>query len=183
MNFKNDDEYVKWKKEWKKTGEVSPKEEFVMWDIDSAYLQEDETIEYTDRPSMLSCLFSYIWVGLMVFFLIIALLKAAPVSMLIPVVVFMLPSIYFILKKLSTRYAISNKGLLIRIGIITNSIKTVPFKHITSIEVKEDISGKICHYAHILIDTSGTGREIEMRWNYVRAAHKVKKLIDKHLVN
>jgi uncharacterized membrane protein YdbT with pleckstrin-like domain len=97
-------------------------------------------------------------------------------------VVFALPGIYVILKRLSTRYAISNKGLLTRAGIITTSIKTVPYKHVTSIEVEETIIGKMFRYAHLLIDISGSGKEIEFRWKYVGAAHKVKKLIEKHVV-
>jgi uncharacterized membrane protein YdbT with pleckstrin-like domain len=71
--------------------------------------------------------------------------------------------------------------LIKRTGIITNSIKTVPYKHITSIEVKETILGRIFRYSHLLIDTSGSGAAIEFRWDYVGAAHKVKKLIEKHV--
>ncbi len=38
-----------------------------MWGISSNYLQSDETIEYIDSPSKwsLSCILSYIWVGIM----------------------------------------------------------------------------------------------------------------------
>lgn len=92
-----------------------------------------------------------------------------------------LPAIYVILKRLSTRYAISTRGLLERTGIITTSVKTVPFKHITAIEVKETIAGKIFSYAHLLIDTSGSGHAVELCWKYVNAAHKVKRQIEKHV--
>ena len=162
-----------------------------MWDIHSKYLQRDETIEYTDRPSMLSCIFAYIWAGFMMFGAIMMLIVGitagddtdmASMSPIVLIYVFLaLPAFYVILKRLSTRYAISNRGLLKRRGIITTSIKTVPFKHITSIEVKETIAGKIFRYAHLLIDTSGSGQAIEFRWNYVNVAHKVKKLIEKHV--
>lgn len=157
-----------------------------MWDIDSKYLQKDETIEYTDRPSVLSCLLSYIWVGMMFTSIIGNTIGDTNVARIGPIVLIggfllALPGIYFILKRLSTRYAISNRGLLKRTGIITNNIKTVPFKHITSIEVKETIIGKIFRYATLLIETSGSGQAIEFRWNYIGAAHKVKKLIEKHV--
>jgi uncharacterized membrane protein YdbT with pleckstrin-like domain len=163
-----------------------------MWDIESKYLQKDETIEYTDRPNMLSCIFSYVWVGLMAFNAIMMLIESIVTDntpngpsirpIVLIYVVFALPGIYVILKRLSTRYAISNKGLLTRTGIITTSIKTVPYKHVTSIEVEETIIGKMFRYAHLLIDISGSGKEIEFRWKYVGAAHKVKKLIEKHVV-
>jgi uncharacterized membrane protein YdbT with pleckstrin-like domain len=169
-------------------------ENFIMWDINTKYLQKDETIEYTDRPRMLSlsCIISYIWVGLMalmvftsiMFFITSALDKAIVTSMHLMIfvyVIFALPGVYVILKRLSTRYAISNRGLIKKTGIITNSMKTVPFKHITSIEVKESILGKIFRYADLLIETSGSGQAIEFHWDYVVAAHKVKKLIEKHI--
>jgi uncharacterized membrane protein YdbT with pleckstrin-like domain len=162
-----------------------------MWDIDSKYLQKEETIEYTDRPSMLSCILSYIWVGLMAFTLLMLLIgsiysgdtnvASMRLGMVSIYVLLALPGIYVIFKRLSTRYAISNRGLIKRTGIITNSIKTVPYKHITSIEVKETILGRIFRYSHLLIDTSGSGAAIEFRWDYVGAAHKVKKLIEKHV--
>lgn len=161
-----------------------------MWAIDSKYLQKDEIIEYTDRPSMLSCVFSFIWVGLMAFtsvtMLIISITvvdkDAASMRPMVLIYVFLaLPGIYIILKRLSTRYAISNRGLLRRTGIITNNIKTVPFKHITAIEVKETLMGRIFRYSHLFIETSGSGQAIEFRWDYVGAAHKVKKLIEKHV--
>ncbi len=158
-----------------------------MWDIKSKYLQEDEMIEYSDRPSMLSCIFAYIWAGFVIFGAMVSLIEGIPyytnmTSTLLYSLLLALPAIYDILRRLSTRYAISNRCLLKRVGIITTSIKTVPFKHITSVEVKETIVGKIFRYAHLLIDTSGSGEAIEFRWNYVKVAHDVKKLIEKHLV-
>jgi uncharacterized membrane protein YdbT with pleckstrin-like domain len=159
-----------------------------MWEVESKYLQKDETIEYTDRPSMLSCIFPYIWVGLMAFTSIMMLIitvgdksESSTSLMVFSYLLLALPGIYVILKRLSTRYAISNRGLLKRTGIITNNIKTVPFKHITSIEVKETILGKIFRYADLLIETSGSGQAIEFHWDYVGAAHNVKKLIEKHV--
>lgn len=162
-----------------------------MWDIDTKYLQKDEIIEYVDRPSMVSCIFSYIWVGLMALSLIslIAMwsIHQDEISFLtFPIVMYSflaLPGIYVIFSRLSTRFAISNRGLIKRSGIFTTNLKTVPFKHITSIEVKETIIGKMLRYAHLLIDTSGSGQAIELRWDYVGAAHKVKRLIEKNVVN
>lgn len=158
-----------------------------MWDINLDYLQKDETLEYSDRPSMLSCIFSYVWTGFMVFYAVMIFIASVRSDtsgmgfMSLLFILFALPAVYFILKTLSTRYAVSNKGVLKRTGIVTASIKTVPFKHITSVEVKETIMGKIFRYAHLLIDTSGSGQSVEFRWNYVNAAHKVKKLIEKRL--
>jgi uncharacterized membrane protein YdbT with pleckstrin-like domain len=157
-----------------------------MWDINSKNLQSDETIKYTDQPSMLSCIISYIWVCFLLIGFVGNIIGAGNEtdrnsSSLWVFMLFSLPAIYIILKRLSTRYVITTRGLLKRVGIITTSVKTVSFKHITSIEVKETIVGKIFGYAHLLIDTSGSGQGIEFKWKYVKGAHKVKKLIEKHI--
>ena len=128
------------------------------WDINSKYLQKDEIIEYTDRPSMFSCILAYIWAGFMIFgaimMFIISITTEDNTDMtgtgMVLYVFLALPAIYVILKRLSTCYAISNKGVLKRTGIITTTIKTVPFKNITSIKVKKTIAGKIFGYAHLL---------------------------------
>ncbi|MDI6808276.1 MAG: PH domain-containing protein [Candidatus Eisenbacteria bacterium] len=157
-----------------------------MWDIDPKYLQKDETIEYVDRPSMLSCVFAYGWAGLMIItgisvFIAGMIAKNGMVFMSLIYFILALPAVLFILNKLSTRYAISNRGLLTRTGIITTSVKTVPFKHVTSIEIKENILGKMFRCGQLLIDTSGSGRAVELRWNYIKTAHQVKKLIESHI--
>jgi len=161
-----------------------------MWNLDSKHLQNDEVIEYIDHPNMLSCILSYIWVGFIAFdvitILISSFIKSNPtetMSMILACIALASPGIYIILKRLSTRYAISNRRLLSRTGIITNNIKSVSFKHITSIEVKESMLGKIFKYAHILIETSGSGQAIESEWKFVTSAYKVKKLIEAHVDN
>lgn len=81
-----------------------------MWDINTKYLQKDEMIEYTDRPRMLSlsCIFSYIWIGLMALMVFTSIMvfimsageKTIVTSMRLMVfvyVIFALLSIYVIL--------------------------------------------------------------------------------------
>jgi uncharacterized membrane protein YdbT with pleckstrin-like domain len=160
-----------------------------MWDIQEKYLQKDEKVEYSDKPSKFSCFFSYAWVGLMLFSTIMMSLTDAFAqdqkedlsSITISYFIMAIPGIYIILKRLSTRYAITNKGLITRMCIITNNVKTVPFKHITSIEVKESILGRIFRYSHLLVDTAGSGVGIEQKWKFVSTAHKVKRLIETKL--
>lgn len=156
-----------------------------MWEIEKKYLQDDETIEFTDRPSKLSCILSYIWGGLMAFGVFMVLLisitsdEANGIGVMALLYFAMaMPAIIIILKRYSTYYAITNKGAIVRTGILTTSIKTVPFKHITSTEVFETIAGRVFRYAHVSIDTSGSGKGVELRWNFTKSAHKVKKIID-----
>jgi uncharacterized membrane protein YdbT with pleckstrin-like domain len=100
---------------------------------------------------------------------------------LVILVVAALPALYVILKRLSTYYAITNKGLIQRKGIIITNIKSVPFEHIISTRIKETIGGKIFHYAHLIIDISGSGKTVELKWNYLTGVHSAKKLIEIHI--
>lgn len=170
-----------------------------MWKIDSKYLQSDEQLEYADRPSRLSCITAYIWFGLIMLFLLVSLIAIiigiiSPVSrtavlqfledygyLLVILVVAALPALYVILKRLSTYYAITNKGLIQRKGIIVTNIKSVPFEHIISTRIKETIRGKIFRYANLIIDISGSGRAVELKWNYLTGVHSAKKLIEMHI--
>ncbi|TAL16984.1 PH domain-containing protein [bacterium] len=152
-----------------------------MWDIDTKHLQSDEIIEFQDKPSVMSCIFSYVWIGLMLLSFIALLSMQSKDEMRgMPLVYLVLasPAIYIVFSRLSTRYALTNRGLLTRTGIITTSVKSVPFKFVTSTEIKETIIGKIFNYASVIIDTAGSGKSIEVDWKYLRSAHRVKKLID-----
>jgi uncharacterized membrane protein YdbT with pleckstrin-like domain len=93
----------------------------------------------------------------------------------------MLPALIYVFRRIATRYAITNKGLIRRTGVLTTNTKSVPFTHITSVHAKESMLGKLFHHGTLLIDTSGSGRGIEERWNFVKGVHRVKKLIEKHI--
>lgn len=163
-----------------------------MWDIDKKYLQNDEVIEYEDKPSKISCIVAYIWIG----FLALPTLgvfasnvsrsdKDTPVTFyfLIFILILVSPALLIILKRYSTRYAITNLGIVTRTGIITTNVKTIPFKFITSSEVNEGIVGKVLNYATVKIDTAGSGKAIELQWEYLSSAHNVKKMIDSKILN
>ena len=158
-----------------------------MWDIDRKYLQSDERIEYTDQPTRSSCAISYVWAGGMLFMFLVSLGGCivagtmAVIPVLLVYIVLATPALVSILKRMSTRYAITSCGLIIRKGVFTDNVKTVPFKHITSVEVTENTVGRIFRYASLIIETSGSGKAIELRWDYVGAAHNVKKLIEQHV--
>jgi uncharacterized membrane protein YdbT with pleckstrin-like domain len=151
-----------------------------MWDIDSKHLQKDEKIEFQDVPSIMSCIFSCLWIAFMLLITILSfVIGNAEIRFNIIIFgVFTLPAIYIVLTRLSTKYAISNRNLLTRTGILTTSLKSVPFKFVTSTEVKENILGKIFNYANVNIDTAGSGKSVEVNWMYLKSAHKVKKLIE-----
>lgn len=155
------------------------------WDINKNYLQKDEEIEYIALQNIFRYIIWYLLFFLQGLSYIVMLFYSNEISdisggMFVNVIWISFFS-YHILKRLSTRYAITNRGVLKKTGIFTNSVKTVPFRHITSIEVRETLFGKVLDYSSLLIDTSGSGLFVEFRWDYISSAHTVKKIIEKHV--
>lgn len=143
-----------------------------MGQINPEYLQKDETIEFTDRPSMASfiCIIAYLWTfvmlltTIMIFF--VCLSPDTDKTMMVMSLVYLilaLPSIYLILATAVTRFAITNKGIVTKTGIFVTKVKTVNYNHITSVSLKGTIFGKLLHYASLLIDTSGSGSSIDLK--------------------
>ena len=54
-------------------------------------------------------------------------------------------------------------------------------KYITSIDVKETIIGKIFHYAHLQVYTSGGGGLSDLAWKYLKNPYEVKSIIERKL--
>ena len=149
-----------------------------MWEIEQKSLQNGEVIEFVDEPSLMSCILAYVWLAFMILPSIAMLFSPETRFMVFIYLAMASPAIYVILVRMSTKYGITNRGLVTRTGIITTNVKSVPYKFVTSTEIKETIIGKMFNYANVIIDTAGSGKNIEANWRYLRSAHKVKKLID-----
>ncbi|MDO8726627.1 MAG: PH domain-containing protein [Candidatus Methanoperedens sp.] len=135
-----------------------------MWTIDD-HIQKDENILYTGSPE---------WIG---FFWLFVLALITIFTVIIPIILIVL--IY--LTKSSTIYAITNKRVIGRSGIISEDFKSSTFKHITSLRVKQGIVGKLFGFGNIIIDTSGSGLGVEFIWRYVNNPVQVKNEIEKHI--
>ncbi len=135
-----------------------------MWTIDN-HIQRDENIIFTGSPAWIE----YFW------FFVIALITIY--TIIIPIIVVVI--IY--LTKSSTIYAITNKRVIGRSGIISEDFKSSTFKHITSLRVKQGIIGKLFNFGNITIDTSGSGFGVEFIWRYVNNPVQVKNEIEKHI--
>lgn len=135
-----------------------------MWTIDN-HIQKDENILYTGSPT---------WIG---FFWGFVLAIITIWTIIIPIIV--IGIIY--LNKSSMKYAITNKRVIGREGIVSEDFKSSTFKHITSIRVKQGIIGKIFNFGDIIINTSGTGSGFEFIWHYVKNPVQVKNIIEQHI--
>ena len=135
-----------------------------MWTIDN-HIQKDENILYTGSPA---------WLG---FFWGLVLAIITIWTIIIPIIV--IGIIY--LNKSSMKYAITDKRVIGRTGIVSEDFKSSTFKHITSMRVQQGIIGKIFNFGNIIIDTSGTGSGFEFIWLHVKNPVQVKNIIEQHI--
>lgn len=135
-----------------------------MWELDR-HLQKDEKIVYEGKP---------VWFGY-ILWLILAIITIY--SILLPILIIS----YVFLSMTSTRYALTNKRIIARYGIISEDFKSSSFKHITSVRVTQSFIGRIFGFGDIIIDTSGSGSGREFIWRYVQKPVDVKNNIEQYI--
>lgn len=137
---------------------------FEVWTLDE-HIQTDEKITYLGSPAWIG----YFWAFVLALFTIW--------TIIIPI--FIIGIIYLL--KSSTLYAITNKRVIGRRGIISEDFKSSTFKHITSLRVKQGIIGKMFNFGNIIVDTSGSGQSVDFVWRFVNNPVQVKNEIEKHI--
>lgn len=56
-------------------------------------------------------------------------------------------------------YYVEGDSLIVQSGLITKSVKNIPFSKIQTIDYEQNIIHKICNVVQVKIDTAGTGKE------------------------
>jgi uncharacterized membrane protein YdbT with pleckstrin-like domain len=135
-----------------------------MWEIEK-HLQQDEKIEYQGGP---------VWAGYWILFLLALLLIW---TIIIPILIV----VFIVMHKESSKFIITNKRVAARIGILSETFKSVSYKHITSMKVKQGIVGKMFNFGHVAIDTAGSGTRVEMQLGSIEDPVKIKNMIESHI--
>jgi len=135
-----------------------------MWELDK-HFRKNEVKFYEGNPTWIGY-----WKGLIIgliltFFLGIGIIILGLIA----------------LKRTSTKYAITDKRIIGRSGIISEDFKSITFKHVTSVGVRQGIIGKIFNFGNVIIDTAGSGHGVDFIWTYVKEPIKVKNMIEKHI--
>jgi uncharacterized membrane protein YdbT with pleckstrin-like domain len=142
-----------------------------VWTIDE-HIQKDEKILYIGSPA---------WIGYFTNPALFWLLFLGFVFALITIWTIIIPIFLIVisyLSKSSTIYAITDKRVIGRQGIISENFKSLTFEHITSIRVKKGILGKMFDFGDIIMYPSGMNR---MYWGYVKNPVQVKNEMEKHI--
>lgn len=139
-----------------------------MWEIDQ-HFQEGEKILYQGNPDWAG----YIWGFIFVLLFTLGGFPSIIFSLLILGVI--------ALKRLSTKYVITNKRVVGRYGILSEDLKSSTFKHITSVRVKQSVLNKPFNIGNIIVDTAGSGAGVEFVWHAVKNPVQVKNQIEKQI--
>ncbi len=143
-----------------------------MWEID-LHLQKKEKVIYEGTPSWI-----IYWFQIFIAIILIGVFYDV-FSFFAWIGFFLL--VWVILKKFSTKFIVTNKRIIDREGILSEHVHSVTFKHVTSVGISIGIIDKIFSIGTIIIDTSGTGTDIELTWEGVSDPIKVKRIIEKKI--
>ena len=155
------------------------------WNL-KKHLQKGEKIIYEGTPKWIGYFWGFILALITIptgiimtyyfswyyFTLIIVLTVVIPIIIVLRI----------ILSKLSTKYAITNKRVIARRGILSENFKSSTFKHITSLGAKQGIIGKIFNFGNIIVNTSGSGGSADFVWKYVENHVKIKNKMEKRII-
>lgn len=91
------------------------------------------------------------------------------------------PLIVGALRKYSTRYGLTDQRILESRGIMSADIKSSTYRHVTSVHVKQTFWGRLFDYGDLIIDSMGTGNDVEFIWKHVKDPLHVKNIIESYV--
>ena len=84
---------------------------------------------------------------------------------------------YVHLKRSATEYAVSNKRVVIKVGILSRKTDEVRPEAIEAVTINQGITGRLLNFGDCIIRGRGVGN---LRMSYVRDPLKVKRTIEQH---
>lgn len=135
-----------------------------MWELNK-HLQPKEKIIFEENPAYIGFFWLFVFAVLFIWTIVIPILIVLMVVLTVS----------------STKYALTNKRVIGRFGILSEDFKSATPKFITSIEVQQSITGKIFNFGTISIETAGSGQKVDFKWRYVKDPITVKNKIEKYI--
>lgn len=93
----------------------------------------------------------------------------------------LIPLIVGSFKKYSTRYGLTDQRILESHGVLAADVKSSTYRHVTSVHVKQTFWGRLFDYGDLVIDSMGTGTDVEFTWKHVKDPLHVKNIIESYV--
>jgi uncharacterized membrane protein YdbT with pleckstrin-like domain len=142
--------------------------------------EQNEQVIYEGRPSWRSILGFYI-VGLVVAVVagaIALLVSGGGLGVAVGVGVFVLILIVGWLKRLSTRYTITDRRLAIKRGIIARSVEEARVERVQNVTVKQGILERILQVGTVDFDTASNRADDTFQFRGIAQPEKITRLVD-----
>ncbi len=139
-----------------------------MWSVEK-YLMEDEYIIFEKNPTW----FAY----LPLYFSILLFLPLVFIFPFFAFLIILFLYLMIILDQKSTKYVLTNRNLMKRSGIISESLFSVRLEEITSLAVQQSTIGKIIDHGDLIVDSRGTGDHYEFILKKIKKPEEVRRII------
>jgi uncharacterized membrane protein YdbT with pleckstrin-like domain len=122
-------------------------------------LHEGEQVVFEGRPSWRALLSVYIGgtVGAVLIGVIVALIAGAGLGVAVGVALFVIVLVVGFLKRLGTRYMLSNQRLIIRRGLLAKRVQQTRVDRIQNVNTEQRLLERVLRVGTVDFDTAGTG--------------------------
>jgi uncharacterized membrane protein YdbT with pleckstrin-like domain len=121
-------------------------------------LHPGEQIVFQGRPIWRSILSFYItgFIGAVVIGVVVALITSTTTGVLVFLVLFALDVLVGFIRRISTRYTITNQRLRIERGILAKHVQQTRIERVQNVNTNQTVVGRILRVGTVDFDTAGT---------------------------
>jgi uncharacterized membrane protein YdbT with pleckstrin-like domain len=143
-------------------------------------LREGETVLYEGRPSWRALLAFYIYglVTVVVAVVILAILAdKVAIGVVAGVAILVLTLIVGYLRRLFTKYLITNRRLRITRGIVRRHVQETRLERVQNVNYEQSILDRLLRVGNVDFDTAGTD-DSDFRFEWVNQPNQVVRAVD-----
>jgi uncharacterized membrane protein YdbT with pleckstrin-like domain len=143
-------------------------------------LHPGEQIVFQGRPIWRSILSFYItgFIGAVVIGVVVALITSTTTGVLVFLVLFALDVLVGFIRRLSTRYTITNQRLRIERGILAKHVQQTRIERVQNVNTNQTVVGRILRVGTVDFDTAGTD-DSDFTFTGVGNPHEVVEAVDR----
>jgi uncharacterized membrane protein YdbT with pleckstrin-like domain len=143
-------------------------------------LHPGEQIVFQGRPIWRSILSFYItgFIGAVVIGVVVALITSTTTGVLVFLVLFALDVLVGFIRRISTRYTITNQRLRIERGILAKHVQQTRIERVQNVNTNQTVVGRILRVGTVDFDTAGTD-DSDFTFTGVGNPHEVVEAVDR----
>jgi uncharacterized membrane protein YdbT with pleckstrin-like domain len=143
-------------------------------------LHPGEHVVFEGRPVWRSILSFYIsgFVGAVVIGVVVALIASTTIGVIVFVVLFALDVLVGFVRRISTRYTITNQRLRIERGLLSKHVQQTRIERVQNVNTNQTLVSRILRVGTVDFDTAGTD-DSDFTFTGVGNPHEVVEAVDR----